>query len=371
MINVFQPNLGNEELEMISSVFQSNWTGKGKINNQFETELAHKFNTSREHFVSVNSCTKGMFSIFKQILNEGDEVILPSISFVGAANAILDSKGVLKFCDVDYRTLNPTIDDIIKKYTPKTKAVIIIHYGGYPMHDMLKLVEFCIDKKIYLIEDNACSPFSKINNVSCGTIGDYGVWSFDSMKILVTGDGGLIYGKDLDSLKHIEKYLFFGLKTKSGLSNNVNDRWWEFDIECAGENSIMNDISSAIGVAQLKKIDSFLAKRKEITELYTNEFKNLDWLKTIPELRSGNESSYYFYWVQTEFRDELAKYLKSKDIYTTFRYYPLHLVPYYRYNNNDLPIAEKVAAETLCIPLHQSLSENETQQVIDAIKAFK
>jgi aminotransferase len=157
----------------------------------------------------------------------------------------------------------------------------------------------------------------------------------------------------------------------SGLSNNVNDRWWEFDIECAGENSIMNDISSAIGVAQLKKIDSFLAKRKEITELYTNEFKNLDWLKTIPELRSGNESSYYFYWVQTEFRDELAKYLKSKDIYTTFRYYPLHLVPYYRYNNNDLPIAEKVAAETLCIPLHQSLSENETQQVIDAIKAFK
>lgn len=371
MINVFQPSLGSDELRMIESVFDSNWTGKGKITDQFEKELAVKFNTSRDRFVSVNSCTKGMFSIFRQILNEGDEVILPSISFVGAANAILNSKGVLKFCDVDYRTLNPTLEDIIKKYTSKTKAIIIIHYGGYPMYDMQQLIDFCIDKKIYLIEDNACSPFSKVNGKSCGTLADFGVWSFDSMKILVTGDGGLIYGKNLDELKHIEKYLFFGLKTTSGLSNNVNDRWWEFDIECAGENSIMNDISSAIGVAQLKKVESFLARRKEITEHYTNAFKDLDWLQTIPSLKTGDESSYYFYWIQTQYRDELAKYLRSKDIYTTFRYYPLHLVPYYGYTDEYLPIATKVSNETLCIPLHQSMTDDDVCKVISNIKNFK
>lgn len=371
MINVFQPSLGSDELQMIQSVFDSNWTGKGKITDQFEKELAVKFNTSRDRFVSVNSCTKGMFSIFRQILNEGDEVILPSISFVGAANAILNSKGVLKFCDVDYRTLNPTLEDIIKKYTSKTKAIIIIHYGGYPMHDMQRLIDFCIDKKIYLIEDNACSPFSKINGMSCGTLTDFGIWSFDSMKILVTGDGGLIYGKNLDELKHIEKYLFFGLKTKSGLSNNVNDRWWEFDIECAGENSIMNDISSAIGIAQLKKIDSFLSRRKEITEIYNYELNGLEWLQSTPSLKTGHESSYYFYWIQTEFRDELAKHLRSNEIYTTFRYYPLHLVPFYGYTNENLPISTKVSNETLCIPLHQSLKDNEVQKVIDNIKKFK
>ena len=370
MINVFQPSLGNEELEIIKSTFQSNWTGKGKINAQFETELADKFNSKKEHFVSVNSCTTGMFAVFKQILNEGDEVILPSISFVGAANAILENKGVLKFCDVDYRTLNPTIEDILKEYTDKTKAVIIIHYGGYPMRDIQKLIDFCKEKNIYLIEDNACSPFSKVNNVSCGTLTDFGVWSFDSMKILVTGDGGLIYSKDLDAGKQIEKQLFFGLKTKSGLSNTVNDRWWEFDIDCAGGNSIMNDISSAIGVAQLKKVDSFIAKRKEITNIYNEEFKNLDWLLTTPELEHGNESSYYFYWIQTAYRDQLAKYLRSNDIYSTFRYYPLHLVPYYNCNKG-FPIATKVSNETLCIPLHQSLSESEIQKVIDSIKSFK
>lgn len=369
MINVFQPSLGNEELEMINSVFQSNWTGKGKITEQFEKELSQKFNKEKENFVSVNSCTKGMFSVFKQILNEGDEVILPSISFVGAANAILENKGVLKFCDVDYRTLNPTLENIIEKYTNKTKAVIIIHYGGYPINDMQKIIDFCIDKNIYLIEDNACSPFSKINNNSCGTLGDFGIWSFDSMKILVTGDGGLIYSKNLEIIKKIEKYLFFGLKSKSGLSNNANDRWWEFDIECAGENSIMNDISSSIGVAQLKKIDSFIQRRKEITEIYNNEFKNIDWLKTTPTLKFGNESSYYFYWIQTDFRDKLAKYLRNNGVYTTFRYYPLHLVPYYNIDEK-IPVSSQVSNETLCIPLHQSLKDNDVSKVVELIKNF-
>ena len=132
----------------------------------------------------------------------------------------------------------------------------------------------------------------------------------------------------------------------------------------------MNDISSAIGVAQLKKVDSFIAKRKEITNIYNEEFKNLDWLLTTPELDHGNESSYYFYWIQTPYRDQLAKYLRSNDIYSTFRYYPLHLVPYYNCNK-DFPMSTKVSNETLCIPLHQSLSESEVQKVINSIKSFK
>jgi hypothetical protein len=99
------------------------------------------------------------------------------------------------------------------------------------------------------------------------------------------------------------------------------------------------------------------------------EFKNLDWLLTTPELEHGNESSYYFYWIQTAYRDQLAKYLRSNDIYSTFRYYPLHLVPYYNCNK-DFPMATKVSNETLCIPLHQSLSESEIQKVIESIKSF-
>lgn len=369
MINVFQPSLGKEELDNIEAVFKSNWTGKGKITEQFEKELSKKFETKKEHFVTVNTCTKGMFSVFKQILNKGDEVILPSISFVGAANSIIENGGVLKFCDVDYKTLNPTLKNIKEKLTEKTKAVIIIHYGGYPLDEMNDLISFCTENKIYLIEDNACSPFSKIGDRYCGTLGDFGIWSFDSMKILVTGDGGLIYSKNLEQIKRIEKYLFFGLKTKSGLSNSVNDRWWEFDIECAGENSIMNDISSSIGLSQLNKIDSFLSRRKEITEIYNDEFKNLSWINSTPTLKEGCESSYYFYWIQTENRDKLAKYLRQNDVYTTFRYYPLHLVPFYEYSE-ELPISTKVSNETLCIPLHQSLSNEDVNRVVDLIKNF-
>jgi aminotransferase len=235
---------------------------------------------------------------------------------------------------------------------------------------MSAIIDYCKNKNIYLIEDNACSVASVYNGQHCGTLGDFGIFSFDSMKILVMGDGGLIYAKQDIHINKIEKMAYLGLESVSGLSNFVHDKWWEFEISCFGNRQIINDVSAAIGIEQLKKLDLFIEQRKKIHEIYNSELGNIDWIRLPPQIPHNIKSSYYFYWIQTKYRNELAKYLRKNDIYTTFRYYPLHKVSYYQCHEK-FPNAEIASNETLCLPIHQSLSDKDMQKIIESIKNFK
>src|SRR5574341_541425 len=186
MIQLFQPSLQEEELEAVKRVFQSNWVGKGKITDQFEMEFSHYIGVNRDQIHSVSNCTEGLFQAMELLgIEKGDEVVLPSISFVGAANAIASRGAKPIFCDVDVRTLNATADSIEQKISSKTKAVIILHYGGVPC-SMNEICELLKTRGIPLIEDSACSVASRYQGRACGTFGEIGVWSFDAMKVLVT-----------------------------------------------------------------------------------------------------------------------------------------------------------------------------------------
>lgn len=372
MINIYQPSLGKEELKAIEKVFKSNWLGKGPKTEEFTLEFSKKLNTSPQNLLTISSCTEGLFQSVDLYINKGDEVILPSISFIGAANAIVAKKGIPIFCDVNPRTLNVGVEHIEEKITPKTKAVIIVHYAGVPC-DIENISKLCKEKNIILIEDNANSPFSKVNSKNTGTFGDIGLWSFDSMKQLVIGDGGMVYCNNKEDVKKLNKLTYLGLESKSGFSNSIDNKWWEFEISSPSRRSITNDIQAAIGIEQLKKIDSQLERRKLIHDMYSNSLKTLDWLDVPQNLPSGVISSYYMYHIQTKSasdRDKLAKYLREQGIYTTFRYYPLHWVKYFK-SNIKLPNTEYAANHTLNIPLHQSLSQNDIKHIITSIKKFK
>jgi aminotransferase len=248
----------------------------------------------------------------------------------------------------------------------------VIHYAGVPC-DIKNISQLCKSKNIKLIEDNANSPFSRVNSKNTGTFGDIGLWSFDSMKQLVTGDGGMIYCADKNDKEKLDKLTYLGLESKSGFSNSIDNKWWEFDISSPSRRSITNDIQAAIGIEQLKKIDVQIENRKLIHDIYTKELKELNWLDVPLDLEIGIHSSYYMYHIQTKNkkdRDKLAKYLRDKGIYTTFRYYPLHLVKYFK-TNISLPNTEKAAYSTLCIPLHQGLKKDEVLYIIETIKTFK
>ena len=375
MINLFQPTLGKEELEEIAKVFKSNWIGKGQYVKDFEIAFANNLKTKTEHFLSTNSCTEAIF-LASDLFNFSpeDEIIVPSISFPSVGSSIISKGAKIVFCDVDKRSLNVRASDIKSKISVNTKAIFVTHYGGVPC-DMDPIVDLCKKENILIIEDSACAVKSFYKGKACGTIGDMGMWSFDAMKTLSTSDGGMIYIKDLKLRIEAQEKLYLGLpqKQKSGIdsSSESNDSWWEFEMNHPGRRAIMNNVTAAMGCIQLKKLNSFISRRKEIFNIYYNELNKLDWLKVPPLKNYDNLSSYYFFWIQTEKRNKLAKYLLRNNVYTTFRYWPLHKVKMFEpYVNGEYPNSEHASKVTLNLPLHQSLSNDDVNKIIRLIIDF-
>lgn len=361
-IDVFFPTLGAEELAAVAATFESGWIGKGAKVAEFEAAWATHIGVDPAHVVSVNSATEGLFQVCHELhMLNGDEVIIPTIHFIGADHAIGGNNGWPVYCDVDPHTLNPTIEHIAAAYHPgKTKALIILHYGGVAQ-DLDRIRNWCDAHDVVMIEDAACAQATKFQGMATGTFGQFGVWSFDAMKIATCGDGGMIYCEDVDTARRLRRRIYLGLNEQSGLSND-NDRWWEYTIHLPARRSIMNDIAASIGLEQLKKLPKFVRRREQIARSYTDEL----WYFTDIQLREEGDP-YYFYWIQTPKRDELAKYLREHQIYTTFRYYPLHWV---FKTGQHLPGAEYAANNTLLLPLHQGLSDDDVLYVCDKVKEF-
>ncbi len=371
MINVYQPSLGKEELDRIAEVFESNWIGKGQLVSDFEEQYADHLSVDKNHVLSTNCCTEGLFSSMHLLdISKDDEVIIPTISFVGAANSVCANGSKLVLCDVDKRTLNARAEDIEKVITPNTKAILLLHYGGIPC-EMDDIISLCEEHDIKIIEDCAAGVCSSYRGKALGTLGDMGMWSFDAMKILVCGDGAMLYFKDAEVRKRAEKWLYFGLETKSGYENSVAQKWWEFDISSFGHRAIMNNVSAAMALEQLKKLPVFMAKRKEVHEFYEKELEQYGWIDRPLPVPDYCTTSYYFYHIQVKngMRDALATFLRQNGIYTTYRYYPIHRVKGYN-ASGSFPNAEYATDTTLSLPIHQSITKDDLDLIACKIREF-
>lgn len=380
MINVFQPSLGEEEVEAVRKVFASNWIGRGKLALEFESEFAKHLGVYRDQCLAISSCTEGLFLSMQLLdLKEGDEVILPSISFHGAAEAIDAGGGIPVFCDVGARTLNPSLQDIIDVYHEGyTKAIILLHYGGFPVSHIHDIANFAKERNIYLVEDSACSVSSSSKNRMCGTFGDIGVWSFDAMKIMSTGDGGMMYFRDKAMCNQARNMAWLCSANQSGISSK-DDEWWKVKVDGIGRRMLMNDITAAIGLVQLGKLPGFIQRRREIHNLYDQLLSDVYWLKRPPLHASYEKPSNYFYWIQVgsaEVRTALSRHLRDMDIYTTFRYWPLHNLPFFKdrfgFFWKDIPLAgaDRAAQVTLDLPIHQALTNDQVGYICQTIKEF-
>nr|AFV52158.1 sugar aminotransferase [Streptoalloteichus sp. ATCC 53650] len=371
MINVFQPSLGERELAAVAEVFAGNWLGKGPRTAGFERDFAAHIGVEAERVVTTNSCTEATFIAMDLAgVGEGDEVVLPTVSFVGAGNAVAAHGARPVFCDVDPATLNATVDDIEAALTPRTKAVLLLHYGGYP-GDVVDIAALCRDRGVLLIEDAAAAVASGVDGQACGTFGDIGVWSFDSQKIVVAGDGGALSARDPELVARAGKLAYFGLEQFSGYSQakTTSTRWWDFDISSFSRRSIMNDVQSAMGAVQLRRLPEFLARRAEVVAHYDRELADVPGVLLPPALPRGHRGSQYLYWLRLDarIRDQVARDLYDRGVYTTFRYPALHRVAAYGWTE-PLPRAEEAAERTLCLPLHQALSDDDVQTVVDAVR---
>lgn len=371
MINVYQPTLGKEELDALKKVFESNWLGKGRRVAEFEEKYANHLGTSKDLVLSTNSCSEGLFSSMHLLdIQPGDEVIVPSISFIGAGNAVCAHGAKLVLCDVDPHTLNARAKDIEKVITPKTKAILLLHYGGIPC-EMDEIMALAKRHNLKVIEDAAAGVCSSYKGRAIGTFGDMGMWSFDAMKILVCGDGAMLHFNTPELRKKADRWLYFGLETKSGYENSVAQKWWEFDISSFGHRAIMNDITAAMALEQLKKLPMYMEKRAKVHDFYNQNLKQFAWIKLPPTLPEYVTTSYYFYHIQITngLRDNLAKFLRDNGVYTTYRYYPLHRVPGYGVTG-VFPNADYAADNTLNLPIHQSITDNDLNLILEKVKDF-
>lgn len=366
MINVFQPSVGAEELAAVGKAFDSNWLGYGPRTREFERDFGEHLGVPPETLLFLNSATSAL-GLTAQLLEfgPGDEVVVPSMSFVANANTIAATGARVVFCDVDPHTLNPSAADIAACLTPRTKAVTILHYGGHP-GDVVAINELCRERGIPLVEDAACAVHSRVDGRACGTFADIGIWSFDSRKIITTGDGGMIYLRDPELVRRAHRLAYHGMEDRGAFAAMAHNprRWWDQTVHEVGRRLIGNDMTAAIGRVQLRRLPGFVERRREISAAYDRMLAGLPGVRLSPPPPAGHESTHYFYWVQVDpaLRDGIAEYLLENGVYTTYRYPPLHRVPLYG-SDAQLPGTDTAAATTLLLPLHQALTDAEVEQV--------
>ncbi|MCM3920964.1 DegT/DnrJ/EryC1/StrS family aminotransferase [Frankia sp. AiPs1] len=370
MISLFQPQVGDDELKAVSDVFSSRWLGHGPRTEAFEAAFAAHLGVPADRVIFLNSGTAGLFLGLETLnLGPGDEVVLPSTSFVSAANAIMVTGARPVFCDVDPGTQNPGVEDVRRVVTPRTRAVVVLHYGGYPGR-VTEIAEYCREEGLTLLEDAACAPASRVGGRAVGTFGDLAIWSFDAMKVIVTGDGGMLYVRDEGRAKRARRLAYHGLERSSGFRYaGVSQRWWELAVPEIGRRLIGNDLTAAIGAVQLERLPRMVARRRDIVERYDRELAGVPGVRRPPALPPGHESSYYFYWVRLDpaVRDAVAQDLLAAGIYTTVRYAPLHRVSTYGAGPVTLPGADRAGRETLCLPLHPGLDDSDVSLIVDRL----
>ncbi|WP_310594321.1 aminotransferase class I/II-fold pyridoxal phosphate-dependent enzyme [Flavobacterium sp.] len=372
MINLFEPNIGTQSSESLSQVFTSKWLGRGDFVNSFEEKLT-KFMKIDSNFHTISSCSDaiiGSFELFDFKID--DEIIMPTNSFpVISSGAIL--KGLKPvIVDIDPSTGNIDFESCRKALSTRTKAIYITHYGGIPV-DIKKLKEY-IGNDIIILEDSACALGTFVDNQSVGSNGDFSCWSFDAMKLLVCGEGGAFHIKDSERFERACEFFYLGLpkNKKSGMdSAKDNANWWEYDLKRIGIRSIFTNINAAIGLPELERLNFYLERKSEIASKYDNNLRAELITHRNDLLKDNVTYSNYFYTIKTDKRDELAKYLLEKKIYTSLRYSPLHKMNLFqKYAVGDFFGADDFYSRSLNIPIHQFLKDGDAEYIIDSINSF-
>ena len=362
MINVFGSRVGIEETRQVADSINNQWMGMGPKVKEFEARMAERLKLNR--FLLVDSGSNALYLGLKLMnLPAGSEVILPSLTWVSCAQAIMLAGCKPVFADVDMHSQNLTAETVKAQITAQTSAIMVVHYAGLAA-DMDSIMELGYP----VIEDACHAVDSTYNGTPCGTIGDVGVYSFDAVKNVAMGEGGGVVSQHQEYMERAAILRYCGIG-KSGFeaSTHGKDRWWEYNIVEPFIKMCPSDIAAGIGLAQLDKLNENQAWRKEIWGIYQKELGALGSIRTPAEANAGDRHSYFTYFVRIPNRDKVAKYLFEKGIYTTFRYHPLHMNKLYQ-NGQTLEVCEELNETGLNIPLHPSLTMNDVDRIVDELR---
>lgn len=372
-IRLFKPSFGEEELQNIKEAMERSWVGLGPNVNEFE-KLWAEF-VGAEVAIGLNSATAALhlaLAVFK--FPEGKKVLVPSLTFSSTASAVLYNRLTPVFVDSDPVTLGMDLEDMKRKYDKDVVAVMPVHYAGHPV-PMEELMPWAKEKGLKVIEDCAHTAGATYKGKVLGTWGDIGCYSFEEKKLMTTGDGGMMVTNQPELFKDVKAMRWVGIdkdnwKTaKAYTDTNKDAMHWFYELNVLGYKYNMNDLAAAIGLAQLKKLPRFNARRAEIIRMYLDGIKNIDGIEPLLPFEPENYH-YQMFGIRAEKRDDLMIYLKSKGIATGCHYTPLSMQPLFKPFAKDCSFIEKEADKFITLPLHADLTDEEVEYIIKHINTF-
>ena len=366
--HVAYPYFSPNDIKWITEKIPSILNGRlstGPYTKEFEDKFA-KF-IGAKYAVFLNSCTSALeISTSYLNLSPSDEVIVPAETFIATGMAVTNNNGKVVFAEIDNETFCLSLNEIKKLKTNNTKAIMLVHFGGYVSTDAIEIRDYCKQNKIYLIEDCAHSIGSKINNVNCGNIGNVGCFSFFSTKTITTGEGGMLTTND----KNLYDY---------ALSMRERGRDWSHPTEIynrQGRTYRVPEFSALLGLSQFNNIKNIISHRKKICNIYDNGLKNSNIFSTLKNYDNIDKSIWkHITLINNDKlkRNNLSNYLKENyNIIINWAYDPpIHLQPIYKKilktSEGMLPNTESIMTKHFHLPLHMLISEDDARFIIKSL----
>ena len=355
-IKLFDPVINDDEVRAVVKVLKSRFwaSGSGTGNVKKFERIFNKYIGS-QNSLAVNSGTAALHLALSLCNIKNKEVILPSLSFVSTAHAVMYNGGKPIFADVDPTTLNIDPTSISDKISKNTKVVLPVHFGGLSC-DLNFIQKLCKDSDIFLIEDAAHATGSLYKGKKIGTHGSIVCFSFHPVKNLAMPTGGALSLNGKNS-KHFEKSIrslrWCGISNRKGV---------DYDVSRLGWNYYMNEVSAAIGLEQLKKLDNLVSIKRNIAKRYSDEL-------SVEKMPFDEDCSYHMFWVKVKKRKQFMQKMTRIGIETGIHYKPIHKMTFYN-SKQRLPNTESISDELVSIPIHANLSDSSVSKIIKYVNKF-
>lgn len=371
MIPYGRQTIEDDDIDSVIEVLKSDYLTTGPKIAEFEKSVADY--VGAKYAVAISNGTSALHAAcFAAGIGPGDEVITTPITFAASSNCVLYCGGTPVFADIDPKTYNIDPDDIRKKITDKTKAIIAVHLAGQPC-DMDEIHKIAKENNLIVIEDGAHALGSVYKGKKVGSLSDMTTFSFHPVKPITTGEGGMIVTDNEEFYKKMVLFRSHGITRDEAMMTRNDGPWFYQQFEL-GFNYRITDIQCALGCSQMKKLDRFLAKRKEIVLRYNEAFADCENIVT-PYQLPETESGWHLYIVQVKNcdRKQIFEALRDKGIGVNVHYIPVYMHPYYQehgYKDVHCKNAEEVYSHIISLPLYPGLTEEQQRYVIDTLKSL-